>query len=203
MKQKYGLMALEARRLKISRLMELNDPFEFLGVDLSDPEKRGALQITKRQLSEKNGLLCFCKSWHNPVLWGHYAENHKGLCLGFEIPDELPTPIGYVTSRPLWPKTVDETFVQRLLFTKFIHWSYEDEYRIYASLETEENGLFFVNFSQSLSLRQVIVGAESCLSRRDLSMSLGSLANDVYAFKARAAFRTFRIVRNRVESLWV
>lgn len=29
--QKFGLLALKDRRLKIARINELNDPFEFLG----------------------------------------------------------------------------------------------------------------------------------------------------------------------------
>ena len=33
---KFGLEALRKRRLRVSRIMDLNDPFEFLGVDLSE-----------------------------------------------------------------------------------------------------------------------------------------------------------------------
>jgi hypothetical protein len=31
----FGIKSLRERRLKIARIMELNDPFEFLAVDLS------------------------------------------------------------------------------------------------------------------------------------------------------------------------
>ena len=75
----YGIEDIHKRRLKISRFMDLNDPFEFLGADLSDREFRRALKNTKVKLSESKGLLCFSESWRNPVLWGHYADKHKGL----------------------------------------------------------------------------------------------------------------------------
>ena len=81
----YGLLAVADRRIKISTIMELNDPFEFLGVNLSNRQFRWALRETKRQLSESQGLLCFSKTWRNPVLWGHYADSHRGLCLGFSV----------------------------------------------------------------------------------------------------------------------
>lgn len=201
MKQEHGLNAIKTRKLRISRLTELNDPFELLSADLSSRPQRDALTNFKNQLANKNGLLCFCRSWHHPILWAHYAESHAGLCLGFDIPDNLPTNVSYITSRLSWPDTIDESFVQRILLTKFAHWSYEDEYRIYTRLDTEGDGNYFANFDINLTLRQVIVGAKSNLTRMDLSTVIGRLMN-IEVFKARAAFRTFRIVRNRDESLW-
>ena len=79
---KYGLKDLAERHLKIARIMEINDPFEFLGVDLSDRDFRRAMKETKEDLSKSNGLLCFSKNWKNPVLWGHYADKHRGIALG-------------------------------------------------------------------------------------------------------------------------
>ncbi|MGF1700414.1 DUF2971 domain-containing protein [Photobacterium makurazakiensis] len=79
---------LRSKHLKISELMELNDPFEFLGVELSSKKIRYALNKTKEQLSKIRGILCFSGNWNNPVQWAHYASNHKGVCLGFEI-DEI------------------------------------------------------------------------------------------------------------------
>ena len=95
----HGLDNLRHRRLRISRIIELNDPFEFLGVDLSDRTFRQAFWETKRQLSKTNGLLCFSKTWRNPVLWEHYADKHRGLCLGFDVPKALLEKIKYVKLR--------------------------------------------------------------------------------------------------------
>lgn len=202
MKQEHGLSAMKTRRLRISRLNELNDPFELLSADLSNKQQREALTNFKNKLDSKNGLLCFCRNWHHPILWAHYAENHSGLCLGFDIPDYLPTNVHYVASRLAWPNVLDEAFVQRLLLTKFVHWSYEDECRIYTGLDKADNGHYFADFGDRLTLKQIIVGAQSNLGREELSIVLGDLKNDVEMFKCRAAFRTFRIVRNRNESLW-
>jgi hypothetical protein len=199
----HGLAAMRDRRLKVARIHELNDPFEFLGVELSDREFRKVLTATKRQLSERNGLLCFSKSWRHPMLWAHYADKHRGVCLGFDVNAEKLEHVSYVNSRfPRPDNPRSEAFVHKLLYTKFAHWSYEDEYRLYVSLNDQENGLYFVPFSDELTLRQVIVGSESPLTRTDVSGALGALASTVEQFKARPAFKSFKIVRQKSERLW-
>ena len=41
----------------------------------------------------------FYQFWHNPVQWTHYADRHKGLCLGFYVPDEYLVKINYCSTR--------------------------------------------------------------------------------------------------------
>lgn len=200
--ENYGLKDIRERRVKIARIDKLNDPFEFLGADLSDPERRNVLKRTKSELAKERGLLCFSKSWNNPVLWSHYANNHKGICMGFDIPGSLPRQVTYVNSRFNWPTKVDEDFTRQLLFTKFVHWSYEDEYRVYTTLERSEDGICYADFGDKLRLKKVIVGSESEITRNQIADALGELSTQVEVFKARAAFKSFRIVRNKDPSLW-
>jgi len=51
-------------------------------------------------------------------------------------------------------------------------------------------------------LRQVIVGAESSISRQQLSEALGDKLQNVEQIKARLAFKTFSVVRQRKRTLW-
>lgn len=99
LKEQYGLEALRKKRLKIARINELNDPFEFMGADLSDLEFREAIGGLKDYLNERWGLLCFSKVWESPVQWTHYANRHKGLCLGFDVPDGFLTKVKYENER--------------------------------------------------------------------------------------------------------
>jgi hypothetical protein len=198
----YGIEAMKQRRLKIARIMELNDPFEFLAVDLSDRDFRKAIKTTKAELSKTKGILCFCKTWTHPILWGHYADKHKGVCLGFEVPRSLLNTIDYVDRRFARPNVLDEAFMKRLLFTKFKHWEYEQEHRAYLQLEEKIDGLYFADFSESLSLKRVIVGDQSKITRAQISQALGSLNKNVEVFKARAGFRSFEVVKNKNEAMW-
>ncbi|WP_316975725.1 DUF2971 domain-containing protein [Shumkonia mesophila] len=206
----HGLDALRNCHLKIARFGELNDPFELLGVDLSDKDIRQAFKKIKIALAEYRGLLCFSRRWRNPLLWSHYADRHKGLCLGFDIPDELAIRVTY-TARRLMPtdlffpdNAVREGAIAKILATKFSHWRYEDEVRLFVSLEDRDpqNGHYFYDFSEDLKLAQVIVGPQSSISRYDLEGVLGNENAHVERLKARPAFKTFRVVMNREESLW-
>src|SRR5260370_7577223 len=83
---KSGLRAVRERRLKISEVRSLNDPFELLPFDLSDPELRKWVISSRDEIGKNRGLLCFSQHWHNPVLWAHYAGSNNGLSLGFDFP---------------------------------------------------------------------------------------------------------------------
>ena len=82
----FGLKSLAEKRLKISTLDDLNDPFELLPFEMADRNWRLALRKTRDQLATNRGMGCFSADWHDPVIWAHYSDKHRGLCLGFEIP---------------------------------------------------------------------------------------------------------------------
>ena len=208
----YGLENLRKRRLKIATLMELNDPFELFGVNLVNEAMRHAFRVMKEELATKRGLLCFSRGWHNPVQWSHYAAKHTGLCLGFDVPDECLGPVTYSRKRLvveaeslLRPRQLTPEVAIKFLFTKYAHWRYENEVRCFVTLEEKdtEKDMYFAPFSEKLQLAMVIVGAQSTISRKDIRDALGKLAPSVEAFKARLAFRSFRVVRQRKSSLWV
>lgn len=75
--QKFGLLAIKDHRLKISRISGLNDPFEFLVWNLQDTVRRAKLRQWKMDRDNELGILCFSRKWSNPLLWGHYADNHR------------------------------------------------------------------------------------------------------------------------------
>jgi hypothetical protein len=207
----YGLEDLRRRRLKIARLHELNDPFELFGVNLGNESLRHAFVTMKDQLAKSRGLLCFSKDWHNPVQWSHYAEKHTGLCLGFDVPDKHLGSVSYSRKRLVVaaetfhsPRQLELDTVTQFLFTKYSHWRYENEVRCFVSLEDKdpESGHYFADFSDSLRLATVFVGAQSAISRHTLRGALGDIASGVAIRKARLAFNTFRVVTQRNGKLW-
>jgi hypothetical protein len=207
----HGLDNLCKRRLKVATLNELNDPFEFFGVNLGDKGLRHDFGIMKNEMALKRGLLCFSRTWHNPVVWSHYADRHTGLCLGFDVPDQLFAPVFYSRKRLV---VEPEAFVPgarfaneillKLFFTKYSHWRYENEVRGFVTLQDKDplTNLYFSDFGDDLRLAIVIVGAQSSVTRAKLHEALGDLAPSVETFKARLAFKTFRVVRQRNHALW-
>ena len=68
----YALENIRHQRLKVARIMDLNDPFEFLCGDLADPKARVAFRKFKEFEANRSGVLCFSKGWRNPLMWSHY-----------------------------------------------------------------------------------------------------------------------------------
>jgi len=165
----YGREDLENRRLKISTIDDLNDPFDLCSIDTTDPAIEAALEELIRNFRGRRGLLCFSRNWDNLLLWSHYGVSHKGVCLGFDIPDDQPDG-GYGMDVRYQPnllqvrhrEDVNYDLANRLLRTKQESWSYEQEVRLFVALNDppDENGLSWFYFGPGLVLKEVIVGAQ-------------------------------------------
>ena len=209
--REFGLDDIRHRRLKIATLNELNDPFEMLAMSFKDQTLRDAFRATKEQMAQRFGLLCFSRSWHNPVQWSHYADRHRGLCLQFEVRDDLAKPVTYTKARLAVDSTLiggqgqdAEEFIQRAISTKFSHWRYEDEVRLFVRLEDrdEETGFWFKDFDADLRLTEVIVGVDSDASRNEIGDALGDVGDGVSLRKARLSFRQFAVVTQLRGDMW-
>jgi hypothetical protein len=207
----HGLTNITKRRIKIAQIDDLNDPFELRSFSLGDRQLRSAFEKTRASVAETRGMVCFSKIWSNPVQWSHYADRHRGLCLGFDVADELCEEVSY-RSKLVVPdmtkiRRMDDAAAEAMrswFKTKYSHWKYEQEVRVFTDLSDldPEERLYFADFGDALRLREVIVGANCELSRDRLREALGELASEVTALKARLAFRSFRVVRQRAESMW-
>lgn len=196
---KYGLINLESKHLKVSDFSNLNDPFELLGIEMSDKDIRSALQFEKSLIAKTKGLLCFSENKYDPVQWAHYGDNHQGVCLGFEIPEERLKKVKYVSSR-LAKSTLHEPDKQeKILTTKFKHWGYEQERRMILSLDSRINinGLAFEKFSHEMILKEIYIGCKSVLSFSDIQKKYESGESKVLVKHTRPAFKDFRIVWDR------
>lgn len=203
---RYALDDLRKRRLKIAQFDDVNDPFELLALELSDKGLRHRYRDFVREMARRYGLLCFSRTWRNPVLWSHYADKHKGICLGFAVPsnclldvryaaDRLPTNI----STKLTAGALDLDDMKEILRTKFKSWEYEEESRVFLGLEDKDptSGLYFKDFGDDLRLKQVIIGAMCKVTKATVLALLGAGATGVRVIKARLAFTKFGIVRNK------
>jgi len=203
--KRWGLAALSLRRLKISRFFELNDPFEVLPFDLTDLVARLTAQLTLIDVHERYGVLCFSKQWSNPVIWSHYADQHRGLCLGFDVPDDLAMEMDYLPEKVPFPIDLEDfsdedaqRATHTLLYSKFDDWKYEDEVRVTARLDpdTEEDGFFFKNWDGDLRLREVVVGMRSPTCKRQIQRALDGYDDDVAIVQAKASDHSFAVVEN-------
>lgn len=195
--KKYGIENLERKRLKISDFSNVNDPFELLGIELRDKDVRKAVEFEKSKIIKNNGLLCFSENKYNPVQWAHYAENHKGVCFGFEIPENVLRKVKYVSERLARETLEQPDRNEKLLTTKFSHWGYEQERRLILELSKyskDSNGLRFKLFEKEMILKEVYIGCKSDLSFDDIASAYSSVDKSVIVKITRPSFRDFRIV---------
>lgn len=198
-----SLSDISLHRIRISRIRDLNDPFEMLAVRADDKGLLNAFQSWVDDFNQDQGILCFSKKWHNPVLWSHYASKHRGMCLGFDVADKLlldvhytkdRLPVRFINGDP--KKGLEEEFVQNLLRTKYAHWEYEEEVRVFVGLDhsTIQNGSYFYPFDASVALREVILGPLCELSIERIRELVHSVYERVAVLKARLAFKYFDVV---------
>jgi hypothetical protein len=204
--KKWGLVILRESRLKISRLAELNDPFELLGASVGETEMRRLVTVLHTHWSRDLGMICLTANWHSPVMWAHYAEKHDGICLGFDVTDRpgVISKVDYVPDRLRDRLTLDkrrwdedQEFIHQILKTKYKDWSYENEYRVFTNLKDEAaNGLYYFEFGPEFVLREVILGSRCQLKLSDVTAEIKNPPSPVEVFKARPAFDSFQIVRD-------
>jgi hypothetical protein len=195
---KFALEDIKKHRIKISEIDQLNDPFELWCVHQKDKRLRIALREFKKEMGSCYGMLCFSQHWHNPVLWSHYADKHHGICLGFEIDSRGMQAIEYLTKRPTLglPPTKNDT--DRLLFTKFRDWKYEEEWRAWIKIETRDptTGFYFYDFDGFVHLSDVIAGPLCDTPKTKIEAALSGYTEKINVIKARLAFKTFQVVKN-------
>ena len=103
----------------------------------------------------KRGITCFSKDDANILMWSHYANNHSGVCLGFDLDESdehldkffdenknqklfpngkacrlLPIMYVPVTARPSIDTTDEQKSWEEILTFKSDLWKYEQEVRI-------------------------------------------------------------------------
>ncbi len=204
--KQWGMKSLWEKRLKIAEYVDLNDPFELLPFVQTDKDARAHIKMVVNVLSHEHGVLCFSESWRSTLMWAHYGDKHKGMCLGFEIEDgphltkieyvskRIPSPIDF--NKPLGG--VDEPMLATCLNVKYSGWKYEKERRLRVSLQEQRDGIYYNPFNNGMALCEVIIGARSSLSIVEVAEAIGKQPDaDVEIWTARAAHGTFSMCANR------
>ena len=111
---------------------------------------------------DSTGVHSFATSPRNLLLWSHYADSHKGVCLVYETAKDLNTfvkalPVEYSKYFPVIKYTQDIAgdLIRKAFLTKAIDWKYEKERRIF---ETKRAG-HYMSYSPH-ALVGLILGAK-------------------------------------------
>lgn len=171
------------------------------------PEELSELiEGASRQAADQAGIFCFAERNDDVLMWSHYANSHRGVCLTFDPMLEpacglvCAQPVRYRSERPIVPgvrtKREHDDVVQAHL-TKATAWAYEREWRVVLAERAHQ----FCEFSP-VHLRAITLGARcssnteafvrEALARRELSLQLqrASLSDTHFEIKISAEDQT-------------
>lgn len=194
---KRTLEILRERKLFFPTADSLNDPFEFefrLKADHINGAKIDPVSFAKAKSDMKRyGVLALSEVNNNVLMWSHYSDEHKGLCLGFDRNDnndlgawEKCAPVIYSEDLPKFEPLdlEDSATVTEVLTTKASFWSYEREWRIIA-----RNGGTTIPFPGHL--KSVVFGFGMPKSQRD--EVVGILDTSVKYFETQRNKNYYRV----------
>lgn len=140
---------------------QLNKAVEFIDKHFEDfnPDNintRYSLVQNLNHFISRTGVCCFSEKKNNILMWSHYANRHKGICIGFNykklvdmlihfnVKNNVLTYINKVIYKKYYPSLSgyknDEMI--DLLFIKSSNWKYEKEWRIiYSEGDDKKIGL--------------------------------------------------------------
>lgn len=89
----------------------------------------------EKNTTENLGVLCLASGGANILMWSHYADSHKGVCLEFDFADPFfsnAQQVRYARSRPRPNPFRDNNFklLDDVVLTKADLWAYEEEWRL-------------------------------------------------------------------------
>ncbi len=199
----HALSNLVFGRIKVARFRDLNDPFELLSLQLIDKNLRTAVRGFKEAEDNQTGLVCFSEDWTSPVMWSHYGEKHRGICLGFNVLRTAVHEVQYDDTRiraaldkDADPNSLPADLQDVLRRTKCHEWKYEQERRLFVPLEVAKQvgTLYFRPFDDAVQLAEVILGP-NCVESLD---SVRSVVNRHWpmarTYKSRLAWQHFKVV---------
>ena len=149
----------------------------FLASKLAQNPSRGGeiLKDTIERQKLANGIFCTSCRCDSLLMWAHYADNHKGVCIGFDISKDMETfcptqAVEYSDDYLSYNYLRNQNGALSMIFRKSTEWSYEHEYR---TLHTDGYGLLSV---RSESVKEIILG---CKILAEDERRIRSLAKDM------------------------
>jgi hypothetical protein len=150
------------RRAEVEATRELMD----IAYNATDPDYTVGAQEAERWMLTREierelirhyerGVCCFSTTYSSPLLWSHYGDQHRGVCVGYGI-DRTPKPqlqkVIYGGNRNVKTSTLARAFIcydpkarddidRDVLLRKARGWSYEREWRLIGARGLQDSPL--------------------------------------------------------------
>ncbi|WP_197495562.1 DUF2971 domain-containing protein [Shewanella sp. UCD-FRSSP16_17] len=117
------------------------------------------------------GVCCFSSVPDCSLLWSHYGDQHRGLCIGYSL-DRTPKPllhkVNYDDNRTLYTSLISRAMLQNdtmakkeldenVLLRKASPWKYESEWRLFDNVGLNDSPLAMVDITFGLRCPSSII----------------------------------------------
>lgn len=138
------------KRIYVSKYTELNDPMEGL-YQFTPPNDRIQMRELMRKVKGTKSdfrILSLTKSCEDSLMWSHYGDGHKGVCIKMQVKDTSVSPIDVIYDNTI-PDLADTSVdnVKRILSHKFPFWSYENEVRFLKPMTSQSTPYLNIKIS--------------------------------------------------------
>lgn len=128
------------------------------------------IEVREEIISTTGVCSFFCSEPNSALMWAHYADNHAGFCVEYEVsrePGDLNLfSVNYSSQLPKISASElifspVETFT-RILTTKKIEWAYENEWRIIHlnSLDPNKEIGKLINLPTGMKVTRIVAGCK-------------------------------------------
>jgi hypothetical protein len=121
----------------------------------------------------ERGVACLSTTYASPLLWSHYGDQHRGLCIGYGLdrtPKPQPRRVVYGGKRSVTTslliralvhedRTAMEELDQQVLLRKAPGWAYEKEWRLIGSQGEQDSPLLLKEVTFGLRCPMSVVHA--------------------------------------------
>lgn len=153
--------------------------------DLLEENVREITREMQEAVLERYRVYCMCPDISNQLMWAHYADCHRGVCLEFNVKNEVicaALEVQYFSAFPMTRQYSDDPKENLLpLLAKSDAWAYEREFRLVAQERgsaTPHDTLLTENGQLKLTdgaLSSIIVGCQGPYDEvRDLVRDCGA-----------------------------
>jgi hypothetical protein len=185
-KAEHACTNLRDKHIKTSVFGKVNDKRELRAYTIEGWEKYRDWLC--KFLTYRFTIHCFAQNCVDKGMWNEYGDGGRGICLGLDIRSEIELrEVCYVRDEKVgkFPDHLDKAFREALrtgelpqeyeqegvehlknfVLTKFDDYSQESEVRAFDIREyPDERGFYFDSFSETMALREVILGPDCCSS---------------------------------------
>ncbi|HBT4302783.1 TPA: DUF2971 domain-containing protein [Klebsiella pneumoniae] len=152
------------------------------------------------------GVLSLSKKDTCPLMWAHYADNHKGLCLGYSIPENTVNkirPVSYTSEF----REIKISLIHRMLngdenakaeiehnifLRKAKPWEYEDEWRMVSDVGLQNPSIYLSEITFGLRCKYTtIFSVMMSLSERETPVDFYKIVEVPHKFTLEKEIVTF------------